>query len=188
MKIAILGSPCSGKTTLIKSLEKDRYVQNNFNKIIVVEDLARVFVEYGNLLQWGSQDGLNKIAKGYEQILTETITKKDILFSDLSSLITEFYLYRVENIKLTTIHNIYDLVFFCLPVDKQIKDKGRQFCPEEMLKINDEMLRFYESIGIDLIKLENTDLNDRKTQVINQIKSFILSKNEKDFIFLKETV
>ena len=180
MRIAILGSPSSGKTTLIKGLAKILGEDT-----IIIDDYARKFISDNNNkhLTIEQQIQLCNHSKSMEKLYS-TITQyndKRKLISDLSGIITAFYAIKLLNrpefnnrkrfwfdiIK----HEMDDLVFsskmfyskimHCEPLNDQIEETGRQFSSPEMVDINKEMKDFYDLYNIDPVMLPNCSIEER---------------------------
>lgn len=186
LNIAVIGSPSSGKTTLVNELGKLLKINYPDQKIIIIEDFAREFIKVidNKNPTFHQQTSLHSIAQNFETLYDKTSC---ILISDLSTIITGFYTLKHDldnsyeyhayvNAKGTAYQlalrglYYYDIIIFCGLLQEQIEEAGRQFNKKEMKKIHYEMELFLKSItgeqfAYKIIFLKKSKLENRIEEV-----------------------
>jgi nicotinamide riboside kinase len=187
MKIAFVGAPSSGKTTLINGISS--ILKENFHETLVVKDHAREFVNNNANKDFtlSEQYQLSRMSIAIEGVNMNT---KAIVLSDFSTIITAYYtirhgagtfsLYDFAKVKGQAITDLimaleyYDLVIFCDIMKDPVEEPGRQFNKSQMLHIHKEMLGFFYLLGITkldkFIRLSHDNYDNRVKTVLDEMK------------------
>ena len=178
--IGILGSPCSGKSTLASQIHTQLKMMDK-NSIFISEVATDYIAEYGI-----PKDAIDQMTIYYKQSKKERMYfgSKEYIICDSSSILNYFYFRTSFSTNLTpnniaTINNIqkeiltslntWTHLFYVPPIDVDGKDGIRFHSKKEIDQIDANIKAYLNIENIPYIDLSNIELDKRVDNIIKII-------------------
>jgi len=181
--ISFIGAPCSGKSTLAYSIQKELKL-GGYNSIFINEAATDYIAEYGTPTHPEDQ-----MVIFYKQLNREKmyVGSKDFIICDSSSMLNYFYFRSLFGSKLTNKNialinhvqkeilksiNSWDMVFYLPPIDdNNTKDNIRFHNRDEITKIDRWIKSYLEMENIDHVDMTDIKLEDRLSRALKYVLS-----------------
>lgn len=177
-KYVLTGGPCSGKTTILKEMEKRNFVCIPESAREIIE--AESFKEKG-IFPWNDFIGFQK--KVFQlQISKENHLSDEMIFLDRSIIDSLAYMlaegYVINNIVLQeliehTDIGDYDTVFFLEMLPDYKQDLSRREDREKAIHISETIYDLYLALGYHVIRIPPLSLMNRLDEIFKYVQSDI---------------
>jgi len=168
------GGPCSGKTSLIKYLEKKGFP--------VLHETARKLVEIGiikpeEFKSKEKRDYIQRIIFEEQLKAEESVSNQPVVFLDRSLVdgIAYYWILNLEPPKYMfeiLSKKRYDKVFILEQLENFELDNVRHESPEQAKKIHELVIKAYEMLGYDIIEVPVMPIFQRAHFILKRIELF----------------